>query len=349
MSAPHLPPATCSVPLRRRLQRVPMIVLFTLLAVLSSIAVSLSVVSHFSFSPITETRIVVAGTSNKDQNTLDPTVVRDVREKTVTLLDITKKNFESYGAGALLGQAALLSTDGWAVTAAVLPNTLANMRAVDAQGKLYIISEQRMDVQSGVRYIKIAHDGFRIFDVLGEVPATDMTVPVFAFDRLHVSPLLLSLSTLGERPVFTFAQARLVLQTEPTLQTASVLVNDRGVLTALTTAEGVLVSGPVIRHGLPSVLSKKAITKATLPYTFSQVMGIQKDDQLVPISGYLVTKIQPKKQDEVLRVGDIITRIDNAVVSEKVLALLAYDLRQQVPVTVYRDGVEVDVVVSLVK
>lgn len=349
MSAPHLPPVTCSVPLRRRLQRVPMIVLFTLLAVLSSVAVSLFVVSRFSFSPTTETRIVVAGTSNKEQNTLDPSVVRDVREKTVILLDVTKKSFDSYGADALLGQAALLSTDGWAVTAATLPNTLTNIRAVDAQGKLHRLTEQQVDTQNGVRYIKIAHDGFRIFDVLGDVPSKDMTVPVFAFDRARVSPLLLSLSSLDERPVFTFAQARLVLQTEPVLQTASVLVNDRGVLAALTTTDGTLVSGPVIRHGLPFVLSKKTITRVTLPYTLSQVVGVQKDDQLVSVSGYLVTKIQPKQQNEVLRVGDIITRVDNVEVSEKVLALLAYDLRQQVPVTVYRDGVEVDVVVSLVR
>jgi S1-C subfamily serine protease len=84
-----------------------------------------------------------------------------------------------------------------------------------------------------------------------------------------------------------------------------------------------------------------------LPYTFSQVVGVQKDDQLVAISGYLVTKIQPKKQNEVLRVGDIITRVDNKAVDEVVIALLAYDVRQQVSLTVYRDGVEVDVVVSL--
>ncbi len=326
-----------------------MIVLFTLLAVLSSVAVSLFVVSRFSFSPMTETRIVVAGTSNKEQSTLDPQVVRDVREKTVTLLDTTKKSFESYGAGAMMGQAALLSTEGWAVTTAVLPNTLTNVRAVDAQGKLYNISEQRIDAQSGVRYIKIQHDGFRIFDVLGEVPSADTIVPVFSFDRSGVSPLLLSLSTLDERPVFAFAQARLMLQTEPSLQTASVLVNDRGVLVALATADGALVSGPVIRHGLPFVLSKKPITRVTLPYTLSLVTGVQKDDQLLPLSGYLVTKIQPKKQTETLRVGDIITRVDNKVVDEVVLALLAYDVREQVPLTVYRDGIEVDVVVTLTR
>ena len=349
MSAPHLPPPTCSVPLHRRLERVPMILLFTLLAVLSSIAVSLFVVARFSFAPMTETKIVVAGTTNKEQGTLDPVVLRDVREKTVTLLDTTKKSFQSYGDDAVIGQAALLSTDGWAVTAAVLPSTLTGVRAVDAQGKLHIISEQRIDTQSGVRYIKIAHDGFRIFDVIGEVPSRETVVPVFSFDRSDVSPLLLSLSTFDERPLFTFTQARLMLQTEPVLQTASVLVNDRGVLVALSTADGTLVSGPVIRHGLPFVLSKKTIVRATLPYTLSVVSGVQKDDQLLPISGYLVTKIQPKKQTEALRIGDIITRVDNAPVDEVVLALLAYDTREQVPLTVYRDGVEVDVIVSLTR
>ncbi len=347
MSAPHLPPPTCSVPLHRRLERVPIIVLFTLLAVLSSVAVSLFVVSRFSFSPMTETRIVVAGTSNKEQSTLDPQVVRDVREKTVTLLDTTKKSFESYGAGALMGQAALLSTEGWAVTTAVLPNALTNIRAVDAQGKLHSISEQRIDTQTGLRYIKIQHEGLRIFDVLGDVPQSETVTPVFSFDRVGVSPLLLSLAVLDERPSFLFAQARLMLRTEPMLDRSSVLVNDRGVLVALSTADGALISGAVVRHGLPFVLSKKPITTVSLPYTLSLVTGVQKDEQLLPLVGYLVTKIQPKKPNEVLRVGDIITRVDNKVVDEVVLALLAYDIREQVPLTVYRDGVEVDVVVPL--
>ncbi len=347
MSAPHLPPPSCSVPLHRRLERVPMIVLFTCLAVLSSIAVSLFVVSRFSFSPVLETRIVVAGTTSKEESTLDPSVVRDVREKTVTLLDITKKSFDSYGENALLGQAALLSTEGWAVTTVVLPNTLSGIRAVDAQGKLHSISEQRIDTQTGLRYIKIQHDGFRIFDVLGDVPQSETATPVFSFDRVDVSPLLLSLSILDERHSFSFAQARLMLRTEPALDTSSVLVNDRGVLVALSTANGTLVSGAVVRHGLPFVLSKKPITVVSLPYTLSLVTGVQKDDQLLPLAGYLVTKIQPKKQTEVLRVGDIITRIDNRAVDEVVLALLKYDVREQIPLTVYRDGVEVDVVVSL--
>jgi hypothetical protein len=142
------------------------------------------------------------------------------------------------------------------------------------------------------------------------VPSNETTLPVFVFDRADVSPVLLSFSTLDERPIFTFAQARLALQTDPTFQTASVLVNDRGVLAALTTVEGVIVSGPVIRHGLPFVLSKKTITRVMLPYTFSQVVGVQKDDQLVAISGYLVTKIQLIVQNLIIIQMTIVAKND---------------------------------------
>jgi S1-C subfamily serine protease len=151
------------------------------------------------------------------------------------------------------------------------------------------------------------------------------------------------------RSSFTLTQARLLLSTDPQLSESSVLVNDRGVLVALSAADGSVISGAVVRHGLPFVLSKKPITIVSLPYSLSLVTGVQKDDQLLPLVGYLVTKIQPKKPNEVLRVGDIITRVDNKAVDEVVLALLTYDVREQVPLTVYRDGVEVDVVVSLTK
>lgn len=345
MSAPHLPPPSCSVPLHRRLERVPMILLFTALALLSSVAVSLFVVSRFSFSPISETRIVVAGSTVSENRVLDPTVLRDVKEKTVTLVDTTKKSFGGYPAGSFLGQAALLSTDGWAVTTAVLPAGLTSIRAVDTQGVIYSISEQKIDPVSGLRYVKIQGDGFRIFDVSRDIPVQTETVPVFSFGHVETLPLLLSEQAPLLRPSFAFAQSRMVLVTDPVLRSSRVLVNDRGVLVALVGESGAVVPGFVVQYGLPLVLSGASISQRVLPYTFTAIDGFDRGGRFVYGAGLVVTRIQPKQSTEVLRVGDIITRIDNTPATEAVLYTLLYDSRESVTMTVLRNDVEVDVVV----
>lgn len=347
MSAPHLPPPSCSVPLRRRLERVPMIILFTVLALLASLCVSLLVVSRFAFSPVSETRIVVAGSTTKENTTLDPSVLRDAKEKTVTLIDVAKKSYDGYPKSAFLGQAALLSTEGWAVTTAVLPTTLSSIRALDAQGVLHTLSEQKIDTTSGLRYIKMNSSGFRIFDVSLDVPQVAQAMPVFSFDHLGASPVLLSQVDPVTRPSFVFALSTLSLITDPVLDTSSILITDRGMLAGLTTKEGAIIPGFVVHYGLPLILAGKTITPRTLPYTFTTINGVSRGDQFIQTDGFVITRILPKGSKEVLRVGDIVTRIDNTQAAESSLYALLFDTRDSTTFTVLRDGVETDVVVPL--
>jgi hypothetical protein len=345
MSAPHLPPPSCSIPLHRRLEYIPMILLFTALALISSFAVSLLVVSRFSFSPVSETRVVIAGNAVSENRVLDPSVLRDVKEKTVMLVDTTKKSFGGYPVDSFLGQAALLSTDGWAVTTAAFPVGIASVRAVDVQGVVYSISEQKIDASSGLRYVKIQGEGFRIFDVSRDTPIETQTLPVFSFGHVETLPLLLSEKKSSPRSSFTFAQSRMVLSVEPTVQSSRVLVNDRGVLVALVGEGGVVVPGFVVQYGLPLILSGAPLAPNVLPYTFTAINGFDRGGRFIQHEGLIVARIQPKQNMEVLRVGDIITRIDNTPATEAVLYTLLYDSRESVTMTVLRNDVEIDVVV----
>lgn len=347
MNAPHLPSPSCSVPLRRRLERVPFIVLYTFLAILASATVSLFVVSKFSFSPTSETRVVVAGSATKENVTLNPLVLRDVKEKTVTLIDTTKKSYDGYLYSAFLGQAAILSTDGWVVTTAVLPSNLASVSAVDAQGVLHSISAQRIDTTTGLRYLKISGDGFRIFDISSDIPSEKETMPVFSFNEQGVFSLLVSHPEPVDKSSLIISQSSLALSIDPVVSQSYVVVNDRGALIGLINRDGSFVPGFVVRYGLTFVLSNKSVVLKTLPYTFAPIRAIVRDGQLVQTRGFVVTRIQPKKADEILKVGDIITRIDNVSVRESVLYTLLFDSREQVTFTVLRDNVEVDLVVPL--
>jgi hypothetical protein len=335
--------------LHKHVARVPAILLMTFLSVLASIAISLLVVSSFSFLPVSETRIVVAGADSRQDSVLDDQVLRASYERVVTLFDVSGVKFGVYPESSLLGYGALLSTNGWVVTAVNMPALLSNVRALDSQGLLHTVVDSHVDSGTGLRYIKLSGEGFRIFDLEKEVLFTEV-VTAFSLTHNDVTSLLVEPDYQKNNSApFVLSGIVAPVKISPNVSQAGVLVTDRGTLFGVTASDGALIPSTAIAYSLPFVLRNENPKNISLPYTGMWVVGTASSTIFDARGGLLITHLSSAKKNEVLKVGDIITRINNQLITPALLYNARFFDDTSLPATVLRGGIEVDVIVPLLR
>ncbi len=166
-SAPHLPPKSCDIKLHQRFLALPGILFIFGISLLSGFSAALMtfawIVPPLSLDGV---RAIHDGSRSAENNMLDVGVESGIRQRLVSIFDTTKKTSDAiYPESALVTHAALLSSDGWAVlrVPSYRLGREKNWEAIDAQGVQHRIEAAVFDSVSGLLYVRLNGDGFRIF------------------------------------------------------------------------------------------------------------------------------------------------------------------------------------------
>src|SRR3989338_2595921 len=262
MSAPHLPPKSCSIRAHQQLRLLPWAVFLLLVSALTSVAVSLSVVTWFLPSLIPETRVAPRGARVLQEIAVDPILDRQIKQSMLTIYDKREKvDGAFYTDAALVGRAALLSSDGWAVMHAGSAAARASfLEAVDHQGTVYPVESIVADPLSGLAYLKVNGGGFRVMALFSWDAAPDGALWSFFLDGYREAFLGEAEKNEGAEDVFAMYEPQYAFALLPGAPAGSVILTTRGELAGFAAADGQLIPSWMVGNQLPSVLSEGGVS-----------------------------------------------------------------------------------------
>jgi hypothetical protein len=307
-NSPHLPPKSCNIAWYRRLQSLPGFLVVLAITVLISLSVTLLVLNWFLPSMLFQGSTVLEKTStNKPQ--VSSFVVRHVEERTIQLFDIRKKVGTFYNEDANVLDAAVLSSDGWAVAA---PKNFVHgqqffWEGVDFQGNSHAINKVVYDAFTGLLYIKFDVAEYRIFPFASWNKVEEPLSAIVSAEEIGFVEFNKPKRT-SQKNIYQLSSIHHSYQT-PAVTKAGIVVTEQGALLGLVSEEGKLIPSFWIEEYLPSVLEGKS-----LQYRGVSVYGMFVDvdlsenkNTLQDELGFYVTH----RGSTTLLAGDIIKKINN--------------------------------------
>ena len=256
---------------------------------------------------------------------------------------------EYYSEAAFVGQAMMLTSEGWAVlyTPDYVPGVERHWESIDHKGMIFTVEKSFQDRVSGLVYLKIAGDGFR-----GDISFLDWNT----FDMGE------SLSSLSLRGVVPAAFDRLEENDEPKqyelwkprfshtvvgdVSSGDVLIAENGDFIGFVNSDKKIIESWLISTQLQPLFEKEKNEYLALPIIGHRVEGVVVDDMFENIHGFLVTKSNTKASSSAVGVGDVILRIEGLPFDEVTSARVMLFAPETILMQVLRDGEEVDLLVK---
>lgn len=322
--APHLPPETCSIFWHKTKLGLPWFIVFVVVAFLAGVAASLSTIVWIAPNVVYDTSTYVFPKSTKDVAEdvgVDPSFVHDIEQQFVRVYD---RNLlpqpQVYIDSALVGNAAVLSSDGWVVlyNPTYVRGEESRFQIVGFQGVSYDISQTIFDSNSGFVYMKLLGNDFRVTSFISlddTAPRSSVWVvssAQWSRDQVHFDDALFSeeqifASTLFD--IYALSQSH-----EP----GSAVVTDAGTLVGFVSATGDTVR-PVqfVAHALPFILRGETISYPSLSLSGRFVDGYTSGNRVIADPGFLVSRALGIAQ---LRSGDVIVKINDTAIVPQLFA-----------------------------
>jgi hypothetical protein len=354
MKYPHLPPQTCSIKAHQRFQLLPWALFIVLISALSSLAVALSVINWFLPNIASDATLTFRGATNiTSRVVLDPVLNRKIRQSLLTIYDTREKvNNSFYKESAYVGEAALLSSDGWAVLGEA-GGPIASRRyweAVDVQGTVYPIKKFVTDPVSGLTYFKIESEGFRVaafYQWTGEEGGE--TLWSVGKDEWREIFLTEPATKPGSKEIFAIWKPQYVHGLLPLTSPGVIILSTAGELAGVVDPEGNLTPSWMIENQLSNLLAKGEIAYYGLSYQGYLVQGSLNKTELKTLAGFYITYSGTSVASSTVGVGDVIVKINNRPVEKTDLARQILLAPEEFAVTVLRDGAEIDIMVKKTK
>lgn len=345
IAPPHLPPPSCRIDTHHRLRNLKWIVFIFAAAFLSGVAAALVTVAWIV--PVIDQPVSyffgIRNKESQDNNpVLDATVLRAMEQRT---LDITNKEKIINGflaSDAVEFRAVIVSSDGWAV--AYLPSgklDVKKMQAVDFQGVIYPIEKAIKDSVSGLVYLKVSGQGFRIN----------------AFTNWDNAQGELQLWAIGKRPELVHAvltnlsasenidawRPQLLRQFDSALPAGALLFGDNGDLAGIVGAENTLIPAWLIEKQVGAFMNSGTAVYEILPWKGFWVNGLSSGDKVTNLSGFYIADVGDKTYKNIIKKGDVLLKVNGQAITPEFLAKQIIFAPTELTVTLLRDGKEVEI------
>lgn len=346
--APHLPPRPHQQ--ERKLKEFVVFVLFVVLlasaAGIAAAAVSITWLipavpaSRSIFTYFQNTK------SNEKSTSLSMDDQKNFKGKIVKIFDKRKKlsgNF--YDASGFVGNATLLTLDGWAVL--YVPNVsqdISMLEAVDSQGRTHVIKKIVRSETGGLSYVQIDGEGFSVVSLFSGVPASQKIVWSYKDNEFFETELLFPLTKTKEvaRSIVLFSP-----KISPVAMGSEFVVNEKAELIGFIDKNGSLLSAGDINRELRLVQKNLPLENTLFALTGYVLEGIEKDEHGVPQThfGFFVTESGIRGKTGVMN-GDIVVSVQNKLFDPKTVREDILNAPGEVVLTVLRQGKTVEVKVK---
>jgi len=343
---PHLPTETCRVDTHHKMQNLRWIFFIFFIAILSGVAASLVTVAWVA--PIfTPTDYYGLTHENRGLNRPDSFVVKQTRQKVLNVYDrrkITDKSF--YSEKALVGQAVMLSSDGWLVL--FYPDYISgvekNWDILDYQGVSYKVQKSFFDSVAKMVYCKIDGQGFRVVSFL----PSDRLNADDSFWALNkgLSTIKLTAGAIDIKKFLTIWQPQFYWQVDSIVDKGNWLFGQGGELVGVSGEDNKLIPAWVLENQLNSLLSNQTVSYKGLALKGYFVSSLKTGDIWKEISGFYVTESAAIAGLNNIGKGDVLIKINGQDVKPESLAEQILTAPNELEIVAYRKGEEVKVVVK---
>lgn len=313
---PHLPPKSCSVDAHTMWLSVKWLAIVLVISALAGVAAALAVVAWVV--PIGGGSYIVnrVGPAVGSPQLLDANVVRQVRQRIIKLYDKRKAvGTGVYPESAQVGQAMLLSSDGWSVMydPAFKIADSKQWRGVDHQGDIHFIEKATFEAKTGLVFFKFKGTDFRVAPFInwetiqegGYLWSVDgVWKPVKVGDRRVVAEGTFKLSDV-------YAQDSM----SPVTDVGSIVISDKGDLAGFVGKDGELVSAWFAQLLLPQILEKGSAQYGDVPVHGFFVDAVETDGKWKDVLGFYVARVDRIEKGGV-RVGDVITKVNGKAIDQ---------------------------------
>ncbi len=336
MNSPHLPPKSCNVVWYRRLQSLPGLLVVMALAGLIGAICSLIVVGWIVPTFIPDQSVYTfAPPAQLNQTKANPAVFAHAQERQLFVYDKTKRIGASfYGGDGLLFRAPLLSSDGWAVVylPAYYYGQEYNWLVADADSKPYKITKTVYNSHTGLLYIKVDGEGFRIFPFFDwKSDGHPSSAWVITDSSAKYEQLSEKLKEKLPRNISLASQVSFLSTKSNYIYT--IVVNESGSLVGIGDTDGNIIPSFWMREHISNLLAEEPLGITSLP-----ILGAYVDTVISPPaelgktrSGFYVVRSYGD-----IRVGDLIVEIDGNPVNQLLSTYNIFESSDPVPVTVLR-------------
>lgn len=312
MHPPHLPPKSSDLEVHRLWQRLKIllaIVVFSVIAGMSGASMMLGWIwPRFADG---DTWITSYSRPGLTRVQLENRIQEEISTR---IVNVYKGSAVIGGVNTLnkkIGDGIMLSSDGW--FAMYQPNfdgNYKNLSVLTADGRVQQPESAQLDKYSGILYLKIKDQQFKVAGFTDENSSLD---DIFIFQDsnwYHGSALNPSLKYqiphLDSAPILSYTL-------NSSFNTGEVVINSQGRVAGFVTEKNLLLPSFYITRILPKVLDRQALSYPSLGIDgwFGEEQAIISEKQKVP--GFAVTNVWSASNP--LRRGDIIQEINGRVVS----------------------------------
>lgn len=264
----------------------------------------------------------------------------------------TTESFFAYDPSELLGEALIITNDGWLVTAAPAID-VSRAVAVDSQGRRYELGEAVTDPLTGVQFVRAVNADWSAapFASVGSVTAGTTVVEVLGAQVGNA----LAEGSVAPPPVRSSEELYGFLLLDSTLGRGAIAVRLNGDVVGLEGKDGDVIPIQHITSALPMLLEKKSFYRPRLGVRYLPLTAAV---SAMPLEGALVTAaanapavIPNSPADKAgIRSGDIITEVNGRQLGEGYSLSLAIQSQKSgdaITVTIQRAGEKREVPVTL--
>lgn len=340
---PHLPAQACRVDTYYRLQNVKWLLLFAGLAFVAGASAALMISAWVLplSAPVVINPAVVSGNAVNDSRP-ENWLARQTGQRMLTIHDKRKKpGGEFYSPRSLVGQAAIISSDGWAVAYAPDYENGAekNWEVLDYQLVGHKIETALYDKLDGLLYFKISTEGLRVVSFAdwnglaagGGLWAVNGRDWQQNFIKRQVKSNNKELVTAWQ-PLYSF---ELFEQAPP----GDLLFNNQGGFVGLVKPDNLISHGYIMEKQVAPLLGEGRLAYTGLPWQGYFVYDVGEAGQI----GFYLEKTAGASA---IKKGDVVLQIQDTVVSPENLARLIWLAPEEVSAVVWRAGERLNLTLS---
>lgn len=349
MSAPHLPPKTCSIKTRQTMKTLPWIIGMMVISILSGLVTALAVVTWFYPQLVTNTTFYGGVREAQENVVVDATLERFVTDRVVRLYDISKKiNNTYYPADAYIGDALLLSSDGWVVLYDPTGSfaTPARWEAIDSQGIVSAIETIVIDPNEPFTYMKLEGEGYRVTSFYQWSNPVDEAL-LWAVDEGSWVPVQTDgLEQLVLNNNVAITDRTVAYKLDRAVAPGTYLLDASGNFVGFSDEDGYLLPSWLVERQVGALLANGQIDSFALPYAGTVVASSVVDGSIEPLVGFYVFTSPTQPSSSTIGVGDLIVRIQNQPFTAETLPFVIATAPSEMQVTVMRKNSDIDIIVT---
>lgn len=344
MSAPHLPPKSCSIETHRRVQALPWFFAVMLLSLVSGASAAVMAVAWVVPTFLGDTSIYIRNRGAQEFSSaaeIDAMLEKQLNQRTATIVDTRKAVAPSlYTEAAKVGSAALLSSDGWSVMyfPQYQPGNEQYWQVVDTQGAVIEIEKTIFEKETKLLYVKLSGTGFQVFSFMEWTVLTPgMEAWINANGRWQKNILDLSSVSAADSAVAPHIVAA-TYAVSSRIGKTGLVVSEQGQLVGFATADDVIVPGYVIMAHMPQVLTNGELHTKSLGFEGQYIAQQITGTQAVAMPGFYISAITSPALKKQIHIGDVIIRVNGNLVTSATLPQLILAAPDTLTIDVLRKG-----------